>query len=163
MRSGQPCAEWFGVAAARVTEEAFVTDDIRLGDYAFHSSDKIRFGDTDRVGHVNNAVFATLLELGRAEMLLKPPAPPLEPGTAIVIARLVIDFKAELNWPGEVMIGTRVAGIGRSSFRMEQALFQNGKCAATAENVIVLMDEATRRSRPLPETARAWLSQFIRG
>ncbi len=140
-----------------------MTDFIQLGDYAFHSSDKIRFGDTDRLGHVNNAVFATLLELGRVEMLLGPSAPPMEPGTAIVIARLLIDFKAELNWPGEVMIGTRVAGIGRSSVRIEQALFQNGKCAATAENVIVLMDEATRRSRPLPEDARAWLGKFIRG
>ena len=140
-----------------------MTDDPKLDDYAFRTSDKIRFGDTDRQGHVNNAVFATLLELGRAEMLFMPPAPPLEPGTAIVVVRLVIDFKAELNWPGEVMIGTRVAGIGRSSARVEQALFQNGKCAAVAEGVIVLMDEATRRSRPLPETDRAWLSQSMRG
>jgi acyl-CoA thioester hydrolase len=140
-----------------------MTDDPKLDDYASRTSDKIRYGDTDRQGHVNNAVFATFFEFGRVEMLFNPSAPPLEPGTAIVIARLVIDFKAELNWPGEVMIGTRVAGIGRSSARVEQALFQNGKCAALAEGVIVLMDEATRRSRPLPDAARAWLGKFIRG
>ncbi len=134
-------------------------DDIQISDFAFRTPDKIRYGDTDRQGHVNNAVFATFFELGRVEMLFEPSAPPLEPGTAVVIVRLAIDFKAEINWPGEVMIGTRVAGVGRSSVRIEQALFQNGKCAATAESVIVLMDEATRRSRPLPEAARAWLSK----
>jgi acyl-CoA thioester hydrolase len=149
--------------ARRAPEDKNMPDDPKLADYPFRTSDKIRFGDTDRVGHVNNAVFSTLFELGRVEMLLMPPAPPLEPGTAIVIVRLVIDFKAELNWPGEVMIGTRVAGIGRSSVKIEQALFQNGKCAATAENVIVLMDEATRRSRPLPEAALLWFGQSMRG
>jgi acyl-CoA thioester hydrolase len=139
-----------------------VTDDIKLADYAFRTSDKIRYGDTDRQGHVNNAVFATFFELGRVEMLFEPSAPPLEPGTAIVIVRLAIDFKAEINWPGEVMIGTRVGGTGRSSVRFEQALFQNGRCAAAAESVVVLMDEATRRSRPLSKAALDWFNQSIR-
>lgn len=118
----------------------------------------LRYGDTDRQGHVNNAVFSTLLEAGRVDILLDPADPLNEPGTAFVIARLVLDFKAELNWPGEVEIGTRVAKIGRSSATIEQTIHQNGVCAAIAENVIVLMDETTRRAHPLSERARARLA-----
>jgi acyl-CoA thioester hydrolase len=33
---------------------------------------------------------------------------------------------------------------------LKQALFQGERLAATAETVIVLMDEETRRSTPLP-------------
>lgn len=118
----------------------------------------VRYGDTDRQGHVNNAVFSTFLESGRVNLLLDADAPLVGPGTALVIARLVLDFKAEINWPGEVEVATRVSRVGRSSFALEQAVFQNGVCAATAENVIVLMNEATRKSQPLSEAAATWLT-----
>jgi acyl-CoA thioester hydrolase len=124
--------------------------------------DKIRYADTDRQGHVNNAIFATLLETGRVELLYDPASPLAEAGSAFVIARLAIDFRSEIVWPGEIVIGTRVASLGRSSISLEQAVFQNGICAATAETVIVLMDEKTRRSRPLPAIARERLAAFLR-
>ncbi|WP_343068662.1 acyl-CoA thioesterase [Kaustia mangrovi] len=77
------------------------------------------------------------------------------------MARLTIDFRAEIVWPGEVEIGTRVAAVGRSSLTLEQGVFQNGQCAARAESVIVLMDEATRRSRPLSPAARDRLTLLM--
>jgi acyl-CoA thioester hydrolase len=40
-----------------------------LANYAHQTFDKLRYGDTDRQGHVNNAVFSTLFETGRVEML----------------------------------------------------------------------------------------------
>ena len=43
-----------------------------LGDFPIHSTDKIRFRDTDQLGHVNNAVFSTYFETGRAELLVHP-------------------------------------------------------------------------------------------
>jgi acyl-CoA thioester hydrolase len=59
-----------------------------------------------------------------------------------------------MHWPGEVVIGTAIAGIGNSSIRLDQALFVKGVCVATAENTLVLVDEATRKPRPFaPEHA----------
>jgi len=121
-----------------------------LDAYPLRAMDTLRYADTDRQGHVNNAVFATFCESGRAMFLFDPEKPLVPAGGAFVIARLVIDFRAEINWPGRVEIGTRVIGIGRSSFTLAQGIFQDQRCAATAETVIVLMDEATRKSRPLP-------------
>jgi len=122
-----------------------------LDAYPLHAMDTIRYADTDRQGHVNNAAFATYCETGRCAFLFDPQKPLLQPGAGFVIARLALDFLIEMSWPGRVEIGTRVLSIGRSSFTLGQGLFQGGRCVATAESVIVQMDEATRRSKPLPE------------
>ncbi|MEE4022833.1 thioesterase family protein [Gordonia sp. PKS22-38] len=125
----------------------------RVEDYPAHITEKIRYADTDRQGHVNNAVFATFLESGRVAVLYDPLAPLVEPGSSFVIARLELDFRAEMTWPGDVVVGTRVASTGRSSIVLEQAIFQDERCVATAKTVIVGVDETTRRSRPLSESA----------
>ncbi len=138
-----------------------MASDVVLDDYPSHASDKIRYGDTDRQGHVNNAVFATLLETGRAEIVYNHGSPLASAGSGFVLARLVLDFRSEIRWPGTVEIGTRVASLGRSSIKVEQALFQKGRCVAVAEAVLVLMDEATRRSRPLPASIVEHLSPFM--
>src|SRR5215469_3455179 len=102
-----------------------MTRQARLEDFPLRTFDKLRFGDTDRQGHVNNAAFATLLETGRVEMLYGGQTPLSDPGCGFVIARLELDFVSEMGWPGRVDIGTRVHSIGRSSVRLEQALFQD--------------------------------------
>ncbi len=136
-----------------------------LSDYPRHTPDKLRYGDTDRQGHVNNAVFATLLETGRVELLYDGDGPLHEDGCSFVIASLHLDFRGEINWPGRVDVGTRVAAVGRSSITMEQALFQDGRCAATATTVIVHVNDATHRSQPLGEGALRRLAalQVARG
>ena len=132
-----------------------MTDDLTLDDFPAHSFDKLRYGDTDRQGHVNNAVFSTLLETGRVELLRDPAAPLHEAGREWVIARLTLDFVSELTWPGRVDIGTGVTRVGTSSVVMAQALFQDGRLVARAETVIVQTDDVTRRSAALSDDARA--------
>src|SRR5438477_4526095 len=113
-----------------------------LDAYPCRVVDVLRFADTDRVGHVNNAAFATFCESGRVALLYDPQQPLAPPGTDFVIARLVVDFRAEINYPGTVEIGTVVARIGRSSATLQQALFHTGACVACAGSVVVLMHEA---------------------
>lgn len=119
--------------------------------------DKLRFNDTDRLGHINNAVFATAFETGRVSFLYHPEQPLAPAGSDFVIVRLVVDFRAEMHYPGDVEIGTRLLAIGRSSFTVGQALFKDGICTATGESVLVLIDHATRKAIPLPEQLRAAL------
>lgn len=135
-------------------------DDLAITDFPLRARDKLRYRDTDRQGHVNNAVFSTFLETGRVELIYDRARQLVEPGAAFVIARLELDFRAELLWPGEVEIGSRVASIGRSSIRLEQAIFQGGRCAASGITVMVQVDEATRKSRPFSEAVRERLEQL---
>jgi acyl-CoA thioester hydrolase len=67
---------------------------MRLEDFPFRTYDKVRYADTDRQGHVNNAAFATYCETGRVEFLFDPQQPLYPPGAAFVIARLALDFRA---------------------------------------------------------------------
>lgn len=122
-------------------------------DYDLISTDKLRYGDTDRQGHVNNAVFATFLETGRVELLHDLAFPIADADSSFVLARVVIDFRAEVLWPGTVEIGTRISAVGRSSITLDQAVFQNGVCVAQGQSVVVLIDNSSRRSRALSESA----------
>ena len=121
----------------------------------------IRFGDTDMLGHVNNAVFVTLSETGRIHFLLRSGLPELPGGQVWVIARIVLDYQAELHWPDTVRIGTGVLRIGNSSVTLGQGMFLGERCAATSENVMVLIDTATRRPAPLPEALKAALGAYL--
>jgi acyl-CoA thioester hydrolase len=132
----------------------------RLEDFPLRSFDKLRYGDTDRQGHVNNSVFTTLLETGRVELFHQGDARLMDPGCSFVIAHLSLDFLAELHWPGQIDIGTGVIGVGRSSVRLEQALFQGERVAARAQTVIVQVSDASRRGQAFSERAIAYLAPF---
>ncbi|MGC2653817.1 MAG: thioesterase family protein [Mycobacterium sp.] len=128
-----------------------------LTQYPLHAYDKLRYADTDRQGHVNNAVFATALETGRVELLYDANEPLVEPDMSFVIARLELDFRDEMTWPGEVAIGTKVQSVGRSSFTLQQGLFQTDRCVAVARTVIVQIDQRSHRPHPLSATANSRL------
>jgi len=69
-------------------------------------------------------------------------------------------FSGGILWPGEVQVGTGIASVGRRSMHREQAIFQNGKCVATSQSVIVQMDEAPRKSQPLSASCMALLDAW---
>lgn len=125
-----------------------------LSQYPSVSDDKVRYADTDRQGHVNNALFATFLETARVEIFYDPAHPLAERGAEFVIAHLDLDFLAEIRWPGSVAIGTAVRKIGNSSVTLEQAIFQDGHCVARAEVIAVQIDTATRKASPLKAFTR---------
>jgi len=131
-----------------------------IDDFPLKTRDKLRYADTDRQGHVNNAVFSTFLETGRVEIIFGQGL--ADERAAFVIARLELDFLAEVTWPGDVEIGTAVREIGRSSFKLFQQVFQDGKPVAEAMTVIVQMNETTRKSHPLTDAARKQLESLTR-
>ena len=138
-------------------------DNLTPEDFPLVTFDTIRYADTDRQGHVNNAVFSTFLETGRVNILYGGGGEPLAGDDGeFVIANLQLEFRAELRWPGQVDIATRVASLGRASVQLEQGLFQDRRCAAFARTVIVQIDSLSRRSKPLSEYARSVLLPLVR-
>jgi acyl-CoA thioester hydrolase len=135
-----------------------------LADFPMRTSEKLRFADTDRLGHITNTVFAVCCQNARMELLCDPRRVPIPRNTHFVIAKLMLEFQAEMHWPGTVEIGTRVERVGRSSVTLAQALFVNQACVAIADSVVALMEMTTRRPAPLPEEtkealrAMGWLS-----
>lgn len=131
-------------------EKQTVSDTDRSA-YRCFTSVELRYGDTDRQGHINNAVYCTLFESGRCEFLYENGQFISGPGRAFVIVKLSLDYLSEMNYPGACEIGSKVLSLGKSSMVVGQAIFKDGVCASTAESVIVLTDETTRKSTPLTD------------
>jgi acyl-CoA thioester hydrolase len=139
------------------SEKSTLTPTTDRSSYTSWAMDKLRLGDTDRQGHVNNAVFATFAETGRIEFMRHDSLNLDREGLGFVVVRLEIDFRGELHWPGKIDIGTRLLAVGRTSWRLEHGIFDGERCVATAVSVMVTIDSATRRPTPIPEPLRSWL------
>jgi acyl-CoA thioester hydrolase len=80
----------------------------------------LRFADMDAIGHVNHGTSLSLIESSRTELLFSDEmsrAGDLQ----FVLARLEIDYRRELHWPGRVKSATGVERIGATSIGLRQA------------------------------------------
>lgn len=132
----------------------------RLDDYPHHLTENVRYGDLDPQGHVNNAVFSTYFESGRVAIFRDPDLGVVVANASFVLVRQEIDFLREVRWPGQVVIATALAELGRSSFTVTQAIFRDGEAAAAGRATLVMIDTVARRPRPLPPETIAKLSQW---
>lgn len=125
--------------------------------------DVLRYADLDINRHVNNSVFSVLCESGRVN-LFRTRFGEDETGDGYsVVAKLVIEFKAELHYPGRVRTGTWVRHVGRTSVGLAQVLVaDDDRIAATSEAVCVFMSRATRRPAPLSDERRRRASALLR-
>jgi acyl-CoA thioester hydrolase len=111
--------------------------------------ERVRFRDCDAMGHVNNAVYSTYLEEARIGVL----------GDLIsfILARVEIDFRAELRMGEEVEVRTRCSRIGTKSFDLEHVVAAGDRVVAEAKSVLVSYDYERGESVPVPEELRAQL------
>jgi len=128
--------------------------------FTFWHEDVLRFGDLDRQNHVNNVAFASFCESGRVRFLDTIARPLLDPTDLFALVKITIEYRHEVLFPGMIEVGTRLIRLGRSSVRFGQGLFNEGRCVATAEAVVVLMDGTSRKSKPFPPEAAATLQQL---
>ncbi len=141
-----------------------MTDPIDLtsrATYSYFETEKIRFSDTDMIGHVNNVAFAALLESGRTAFAHAELFPHMPAAFLVVMARIEIDYRRELHWPGTVDIGSRLVAISRSSYAIGQGIFRGETCITTGRTTLVMIDRATRKPTPLPDDYRAVLQQLL--
>jgi acyl-CoA thioester hydrolase len=125
-----------------------------------HEKDvEIRWRDLDGLRHVNNAVYATYLEVGRDHFFehVLPEAAPWD----YVLVRLAIDFRRELRFEDRcVLVSCGVDRVGRSSITLrEEIRTESGELAAECETVVVARDPESGRPRPLTEAEREQLER----
>src|SRR5215203_4793716 len=119
-------------------------------EFSFVHRDQVRFRDCDAMGHVNNAVYSTYLEEARIGVLGGL--------SEFILARMEIDFRAELRAGEEVEIGTRCPRVGTKSFELEHELRAGDRVVATARSVLVAYDYGRGESVPVPDELRARLT-----
>ena len=118
---------------------------------------EIRWRDLDGLRHVNNAVYATYLEIGRDAFFeeVLPDAKPWD----YVLVRLALDFRRELRFEDRrVVVSCAVERVGRSSLTLrEEIRTSSGELAAECETVVVARDSESGRPRPLTDAERTVL------
>lgn len=135
--------------------------EVRLKDYPLVTFDKIRYQDTDKQGHVNNANFPAFIETGRVELLYHPEKPLYLEDCHFVLAHISYDLIDEINYPGKVDIGTRITKIGNSSITFETVLFQDDVLVCKAASVVVHVSKLTKKSVPLSEETKLYLKHYL--
>lgn len=133
---------------------------VQSRDFRFWTEEKLRNADTDQFRHVNNAAIATFFEAARMEIVASPSIRTLMGGANLAVVRLLIEFSAELHFPGYVRVGSTVVEVGNTSFKVRQGLFAevDDSCCAKAEAVCVLVHGETGRPHPIPSELRVYLS-----
>jgi acyl-CoA thioester hydrolase len=119
----------------------------------------LRYSDMDAMGHLNNAVYATLFEAGRVDYLNQVLLDLTPEGAGYVIVKLTIEFKTEAHYPGVAVIKTRIVRVGGSSMTYAQEVMIGGKTVATAESICAMFNLTHRKAMRCPEALRMRIAQ----
>ena len=128
--------------------------------HRFWIDEHVRFADLDPLGHTNNNAIGAYFEQARVALLHACAGFQPEDSWTVVLARSLIEYKAELFYPANVRVGVRVLKVGNSSLTLGSAVFHGDRCIATQEAVCVIVDKATHRPTPIPDQFRPALDQY---
>ena len=117
---------------------------------------EIRWRDVDAYGHVNNAVYLNYLEEARDAWVQEVLGRVSGSTWDFVLARVAIDFKAELTQEdGAVIVTCALDRFGRSRVGTRVVVRKlDGTLSGEARWVVVRWDPASGRSRPLTDAER---------
>jgi acyl-CoA thioester hydrolase len=139
---------------------------LERADFPYFRRLQTRWMDNDAYGHVNNVVYYAYFDTAITGFLIKRGVLDYQKSPAFGIAvETHCQFFKELSFPEEIDAGLRVARLGRSSVKYEIALYRKDdpEAAAFGYFVHVYVDRASRRPVPVPDAARALLSELVVG
>ena len=119
----------------------------------YQSKQYVRWDDLDAFGHVNNAVYLTYAQEARFAW-----SGILE----VVVSRAEVDFIAPI-YDGDTFLDIElwVSAIGNSSFTMTYEIKMKGELVARVKTVQVTVDMGTKKSHPIDDEQRAFLTKYL--
>jgi acyl-CoA thioester hydrolase len=167
--SGDPSLARLPAPRSRVE----VPDDPRdlPGEFAHRLEIEIRFGDTDAMGHANNARFLTYCESARLAYWEQATGQPIGLPThgaeeSMILAAIRVSYRSPAYFGERLTVETRMGRIGRTSFTLEHRITAgesargHARLVATAEAVQVLYDYGVGRPRAIPDAIIERLETF---
>jgi acyl-CoA thioester hydrolase len=111
---------------------------------------EVRFRDLDAMGHVNNAVYVTYFEHGRAAVFRDLFGVRSVSDIDFIVARMEVDYRRPVLLSDPVLLQLRLAEVGRTSFAVEYRLLASGELAAEGRSVQVFYDFEKGVKKPVP-------------
>ena len=130
----------------------------------YSSKQFVRWDDLDAMGHINNAKYLTLAQEARFTWSTEEYSAAMRESSLVemVVARAEIDFIEPIYDGGRfVDVDITIEKIGNSSFTMAYTIGDNGKVFAKVKTVQVAVSLETKKSRPLSDKEREFLTKYL--
>ena len=124
----------------------------------------VRWDDLDAMGHVNNAKYLTFGQEARFIWSTSVFSSAMNASTLIemVVARAEVDFFEPIYEGGRfVDVEISVEKIGNSSFVVLYTIGDEGKTFAKVKTVQVAISLETKKSRPLTDKEKEFLTKYL--
>jgi acyl-CoA thioester hydrolase len=121
-----------------------------------------RFRDTDAMGHINNAVYVTYLEVARQEYWRRLAENSDYRRVPFILAHVTCDFRSEALVNEVLEIAIRCPWIGGKSFAFAYEIREQTtrRLVVEATTVQVCYDYDRKQSMSMPAALRAQLERF---
>lgn len=127
--------------------------------WPYARADRVRFGEIDALGHVNNAAYLKFFETLRVTYLTDYQVHDYQsdaPRPRIVVKSVTLDFHAELKITDYIACA-RTTEMRRTSFLQTYGLYSDGQLKTTGTAVVVFLNEDGTKM-PLPDDLRQRLT-----
>ncbi|WKN32766.1 thioesterase family protein [Porifericola rhodea] len=123
--------------------------------YRFRYELQVRYSDMDMLGHANNAVYLTYLELARLGYFNEVIQQEWKE-VALVLAHASMDYKIPITPGIRPVVHIRTTKIGNSSIHLENMItdHENKTLYYTSSMVLVAINTKTGKSTPIPESEK---------
>ena len=124
---------------------------------------QMRFRDIDGMGHVNNAVYLSYVELARTQFYMHQADKRTLDEIDFILAHVEIDFESQAMWGDQIQVAVWPSKIGNSSFTLSYEVKEkrSGRILARAKSVLVSYDYERRKSKPIPDEFRTLLQAAL--
>ena len=129
-----------------------------------HRAIQVRWDDLDAFGHINNAAYLIFAQEARADFTWysRKAAGEKFIFADMVVARAEVDFLEPIYDGGiEVDVAITVSRLGNSSFSLNYVISHQGLIHARITTVQVAVSMETKKSRPLTDEEREFLSGYL--
>ncbi len=129
------------------------------------TSFKVRYGETDQMGIVNNAVYPSWFEIGRTELFdeLKLPYSEMErQGIMLPLSELYVKYLAPARYGETVTIETKVEKMPGVRVIFDYKVYsEDGTLIATGQTVQAFVDSTTRKPMRIPAQLKEQLEKYF--
>ncbi|MBW6511465.1 MAG: acyl-CoA thioesterase [Desulfuromonadaceae bacterium] len=116
---------------------------------------ELRFADLDAYGHVNNAVYFTLLETARTKLFHDKFIEFMGQSLLFLVAKAECEYKLPIGLDDVMIITLEIARVGNSSFDIDYVLHNgDGKLFGLAKTVMVCYDGKAKKPTRIPKSLK---------
>jgi acyl-CoA thioester hydrolase len=121
---------------------------------------RLDWSEMDLFGHINNVSYFKYLQSARVQFweISGLAAAYRKEHKGPILASVQCDFMSPLHYPGNIVIHSRLASIGQSSFKLTHEIISSaGILCATGQDVLVMYDHIQQIKIPVPQELHNWL------